>query len=1039
MDQNILIDLQRFARGYLVRRRFHDSVRNELTFIHNKIGNYLCDNVKLFKIGCILINDYFCSKNNFNEISKFCDILFASMKCSSIQESFASLYLSTNHMDSACKLTFRLFQRLLEEFEKSNVSKISDSRRISSQTPLLYIFCNCSEDNWPILKGKEQIIPIINSLCAKMLYPIATIDSLNILKKIICDGLKGDRRLLDDKTIDLLFFISIRFIQISSIESDLTLQIFIEFISLPTIAQMLSKQTLNLIESTNIFENSIKWLASKENNKISSLSTNEALNLIGNIIFFGNLFKKSLAICLLDWAYLVNRILKYCAFIVTDNKKSNCWHHPLLGWTSERIDGGYQWAFTRMIKQISLLWSKEMLEFLAINFFTNFDETKLPEQNFKRKSSKSLEIPTFPIDKLPSDFLQKFIGKFGSKKHQETIGSIQAVALPPFTPPIIFCQLYQNALLAFYNSRIEILSSLSRNDSLVLAKLWHYINPDVSNTEGFETCLGYLVTDPSVTSPHFAPLQLFGEISYSLISILDEREMYETEKPFTRVQLCQIATFANRFCFHAIWDSLIDFDNRRSSLLFTSMYQLLNILFNRDCRRQFTPSKHFWTIPEISFKAFVAEFEKNETSKRAQLLMEKMPHIIPLRDRIFLFRKFIQQDKESFSNSNTIITVERSRIIEDGYRQLGGINTQTLKGVIRVKFINQQGLDEAGIDQDGVFKEFLEQILKKVFVPELNLFKYTHDKMLYPSPTSNIQENHLELFKFVGCMLGKAIYEGICVDVQLAPVLLASVLNKQLYPFDELASLDPILYKNLTFVKHYNDSEDVEDLALTFSFQEKFLGKIYTHELLPGGRELKVNNENKISYLHLYSHYRVIKQVKSQTISFVNGFRSIIKEKWLSLFNTHELQFLISGQLSDIDLDDLKKHVQYYGGFHSNHRLIRWFWSIVQNDFNCEERHLFLKFVTSCSRPPLLGFAYLEPPFSIRCVETSDDLDHGDTLGSVIRGFLAINKRKQPTNERLPTASTCFNLLKLPNYTRRQILLEKLRYAIHAETGFELS
>lgn len=26
------------------------------------------------------------------------------------------------------------------------------------------------------------------------------------------------------------------------------------------------------------------------------------------------------------------------------------------------------------------------------------------------------------------------------------------------------------------------------------------------------------------------------------------------------------------------------------------------------------------------------------------------------------------------------------------------------KGVIRVKFINEQGLDEAGIDQDGVFK-----------------------------------------------------------------------------------------------------------------------------------------------------------------------------------------------------------------------------------------------------------------------------------------------------------------------------------------------
>jgi len=29
---------------------------------------------------------------------------------------------------------------------------------------------------------------------------------------------------------------------------------------------------------------------------------------------------------------------------------------------------------------------------------------------------------------------------------------------------------------------------------------------------------------------------------------------------------------------------------------------------------------------------------------------------------------------------------------------------QSLKGIIRVRFVNEQGLYEAGIDQDGVFK-----------------------------------------------------------------------------------------------------------------------------------------------------------------------------------------------------------------------------------------------------------------------------------------------------------------------------------------------
>lgn len=40
---------------------------------------------------------------------------------------------------------------------------------------------------------------------------------------------------------------------------------------------------------------------------------------------------------------------------------------------------------------------------------------------------------------------------------------------------------------------------------------------------------------------------------------------------------------------------------------------------------------------------------------------------------------------------------------------------------------------------------------------------------------------------------------------------------------------------------------------------------------------------------------------------------------------------------------------------------------------------------------------------------------------------------------RLPTSSTCFNLLKLPNYSKKSSLKEKLRYAIRSNSGFELS
>ena len=41
--------------------------------------------------------------------------------------------------------------------------------------------------------------------------------------------------------------------------------------------------------------------------------------------------------------------------------------------------------------------------------------------------------------------------------------------------------------------------------------------------------------------------------------------------------------------------------------------------------------------------------------------------------------------------------------------------------------------------------------------------------------------------------------------------------------------------------------------------------------------------------------------------------------------------------------------------------------------------------------------------------------------------------------DRLPTASTCMNLLKLPEFKDKETLREKLLYAIESGAGFELS
>lgn len=120
---------------------------------------------------------------------------------------------------------------------------------------------------------------------------------------------------------------------------------------------------------------------------------------------------------------------------------------------------------------------------------------------------------------------------------------------------------------------------------------------------------------------------------------------------------------------------------------------------------------------------------------------------------------------------------------------------------------------------------------------------------------------------------------------------------------------------------------------------------------------------------------------------------------------------LCSGAPTPIDIEDLKRHTNYGGGYNEDHKVIKIFWKVVQQ-FNENERRKLLKFVTSCSRPPLLGFKDLFPVFCIQSAGRED---------------------------RLPTASTCMNLLKLPEIEDIEAMRQKLGYAIDSGAGFELS
>lgn len=171
-----------------------------------------------------------------------------------------------------------------------------------------------------------------------------------------------------------------------------------------------------------------------------------------------------------------------------------------------------------------------------------------------------------------------------------------------------------------------------------------------------------------------------------------------------------------------------------------------------------------------------------------------------------------------------------------------------------------------------------------------------------------------------------------------------------------------------------------------------------------------MTEDNKIRYIHLLAFRRTTSELRRQAEAFKQGMLRVLSKHWLEMFDPYELNSLISGT-PDLRFEELKACCTYGGGYQADSPAIVWLWDILLG-YPQERKAKFLQFVTSCSRAPLLGYKSFYPPFCIHRV---------------------------PDNDRLPTASTCANLLKLPDYMSAARLKEKLDLALQEVEGFHLS
>ena len=300
------------------------------------------------------------------------------------------------------------------------------------------------------------------------------------------------------------------------------------------------------------------------------------------------------------------------------------------------------------------------------------------------------------------------------------------------------------------------------------------------------------------------------------------------------------------------------------------------------------------------------------------------------------------------SNQKFEINVRRSSMLDDSFRAIMGVrNRQTLRSKL---WINFEG--EAGLDFGGVSREWFSLISKEIFNPYYGLFEYSasDNYTLQINPNSGLcTDNHLEYFRFVGRMAGMAAFHKRLLD------------GFFIRPFYKMMLNAPVLLKDMEHVdiEYYNSllwirNNDPECLDLAFECETEVFGEKVGQELKPGGANIPVTEENKLEYISLVIKWRFESRIKPQMTKFLDGFNDIVPLRSLQVFDSGELELLLSG-VGTIDVDDWRRNSLYKGGYSDHHVVIGWFWHLVFT-FGDEMRSRLLQFVTGTSRVPMNGF-----------------------------------------------------------------------------------
>ena len=311
---------------------------------------------------------------------------------------------------------------------------------------------------------------------------------------------------------------------------------------------------------------------------------------------------------------------------------------------------------------------------------------------------------------------------------------------------------------------------------------------------------------------------------------------------------------------------------------------------------------------------------------------------------------------------------------------------------------------------------------------------------LFPAPRSPAEQaapgaqQQLQVFQVLGHFAGRALRDGRLLDLEFSEVFWKVALGRHVGLAD-LHAIDGALAQSLSALLASEvdasgtralNGVPVADLALDFT-----LPGCPGYELCAGGADTPVDGANVEAYVRAVLHATFVEGVRAQMQAFRQGVNKIFPLERLEVFTESEISQLLCGQrtVEPWTVDYLKKHVTLDHGYDSASAPVQYLFEVL-SEFDKDERRQFLQFITGAPTLPYGGLAALRPKLTVVCKYPS-----GASPGSG-----AAPGQAPDLNADLPSVMTCANYFKLPPFTSKATMAERIKVAMTEGAGsFTLS